>query len=101
MKNKHTRRATNTLVMHGSHHICISMQEKTHSLRKGQSVVYRPRLLDFDVSAVVRTRHRDNTVTVEARHVLDDNGKPQSGYLGYRYRTPVDCVRPTNRRLHA
>jgi len=62
-------------------------------MKPGTPVTYRPRYLDFDVSAVVRRQHRDGTVTVEARHVLDEHGKPDSGYLGYRYRTPRETLK--------
>lgn len=70
----------------------------TAQLRKGSFVTYPVRKLT--ISAVVRTMHRDGSVTVEARHVLDAS-KPHGisgGYLGYRYRmaredlTPAECA---------
>jgi hypothetical protein len=38
------------------------------------------------VQARVDRCHRDGTCTVTARHFLDSNGKPDSSWLGYRYR---------------
>ena len=63
------------------------------NLIKGSSVVYRPRGLDFDVSAWVDRVHRDGTVTVTARHFLDEDGKPEGGWLGYSYRTKAEHLR--------
>lgn len=64
-------------------------------MKKGDFVLYS---LPFtnrmaDVRAIVRTMHRDGTVTIEARHVLDKNGKPEGGYLGYRYRVGANLLR--------
>lgn len=64
----------------------------TTNLKPGTHVTYRPRHLDFNVSAIVRHVHRDGTVTVEARHILDDNGEPEGGYLGYTYRFPKELL---------
>lgn len=61
-------------------------------IKRGALVTYRPRHLDFDVSAIVRRVHRDGTATVEARHWLDENGKPDGCYLGYCYRIPQEMV---------
>ncbi len=53
-------------------------------MHKGQHLTYR--LSGFGrVSAIVRTVHRDGSVTVEARHQLKD-GEPVGPYLGYKYR---------------
>lgn len=46
------------------------------------------------VSAVVRTIHRDGSVTVEAFHFVKD-GKPQGGFLGYKYRMDRAALRAT------
>ena len=59
------------------------------NIHKGDRVTYRPRFLDFDVSADVLRVHRDGTVTVRARFPLDDDGKEDGNWLGYTYR--FDC----------
>lgn len=38
------------------------------------------------IRAIVRTRHTDGTVTVEACHHLGDDGQPSGAYLGFKYR---------------
>lgn len=52
--------------------------------RKHQFVTYEVR--GRTISAIVRAVHRDGTVTVEARHELDQSGNIRGCYLGYRYR---------------
>lgn len=52
------------------------------------SIVYYhlPHVLGRRVKAIVDTVHRDGTVTVTARHVVDEDGEPEGGFLGYQYR---------------
>lgn len=52
--------------------------------RKHQHVTYDCR--GRTITAIIRRAHRDGTVTVEARHVLDDSGNIQGCYLGFRFR---------------
>lgn len=52
-------------------------------MKKGKIVTYKVRKLLIE--AIVRTMHRDGSVTVEARHELRE-GKPYGCYMGYRYR---------------
>lgn len=60
-------------------------------LRKGQFGTYSiTRLGGWKVRAMVLTVHRDGTITIEARHALDEKGKIQGGYLGYRYRMKAE-----------
>lgn len=54
-------------------------------MKKGDFVTYRC-AADGQVRAIVRTVHRDGSVTVEARHHLNREGNPDGGYLGYKYR---------------
>lgn len=59
-------------------------------MKKGTLVTYKAG--PYTVAAIVRTRHRDNSCTVEARHFLK-RGKPAGCYLGYRYRMPREWLR--------
>ena len=63
-------------------------------IQKHDHVTYRNWTGYCVISAIVRTVHRDGTATVEARFVLDDQGQPQPGYLGYRYRFDQDMLTP-------
>lgn len=45
------------------------------------------------IRAIVRRVHRDGTVTVEARHVLDRKGRAVGGYIGFRYRVRARDLR--------
>jgi hypothetical protein len=57
------------------------------TLRKGQLVTYRARDGEGPlIEAIVRTAHRDESCTVEARFVLNDDGSYRPGFLGYRYK---------------
>lgn len=66
-----------------------------HGIKRGASVRYNahgdPRI---PISARVDRVHRDGSVTVQARHFLDDKGRPQGAFLGYRYRLDADAVTP-------
>lgn len=56
-------------------------------IRKSQVVYYHlPHVLGRRVKALVDTVHRDGTVTVTARHVVDEDGEPEGAFLGYQYR---------------
>lgn len=59
--------------------------------RRGQFVTYKAGHLT--IRAIVRNVHRDGTSTVEARFVLNRDGIPISGYLGYRYRLANSLLR--------
>jgi hypothetical protein len=62
----------------------------SEQVKKGQMVVYQSG--GHDISAIVRTAHRDGSATVEARHYLRD-GKWSGAYLGFRYRLAVSDLR--------
>lgn len=55
------------------------------AIRKGAHLTYVCNA-GVTVTAIARRVHRDDTVTVEARHTLDETGKPRGCYLGFRYR---------------
>jgi hypothetical protein len=69
-----------------------------NELSRGETVLYRPRFMDFDVRAKVRRLHRDGSVTVEAQWCLDDNGNDdtRAGFLGYKYRIDPSHLRKGN-----
>lgn len=64
----------------------------TKTLRNGDPITYRPRFLDFDVSAKVERVHKDGTVTVQARFLLSDDGEPEGCFLGYTYRIGMEMI---------
>lgn len=67
------------------------------NLRKHQHVTYYAPAANVQLSAIVRRVHTDATVTIEARHVLDDRGGIASPtYLGLRYRVPVEDLKPAS-----
>ena len=45
------------------------------------------------VKAVIKTRHTDGTVTVEAQHFLNEEGRIMQPYLGFKYRLPMSALR--------
>lgn len=61
---------------------------------KHQHVTYRAPLVEVTISAIVRRVHRDGTVTVEARFVLDKDGNATGGYLNHRYRISAKLLSP-------
>lgn len=64
------------------------------ALNRGQSVTYM--VGAQTVRAIVRTRHLDGTVTVEAAHELR-GGEPFGAYLGFRYRMDLNDLTPEPR----
>lgn len=60
-------------------------------VRKHQSVTYR--LPNGLVEAIVRIVHKDHTATIEARHFINEAGKIEGDYLGYRSRVPVSLLK--------
>lgn len=59
--------------------------------RKHQFVTYDVR--GRTISAIVRCAHRDGTVTVEARHELDERGRIHGCYIGHRFRYDANDLR--------
>lgn len=55
-------------------------------MRKGDHVTYKVWWSDWRVDAIVRSVHRDDSVTVEARFMLDVRGQRTGTYIGHRYR---------------
>jgi hypothetical protein len=49
----------------------------------------------------VETVHRDGTYTVQALFALDEHGKDQPGFLGYRYRVSANNLAPLARTVSA
>lgn len=58
---------------------------------KGEVVEYKTG--NQRVRAIVRTRHKDGSATVEAGHFLSDQGVPVGAYLGFKYRLDAADLR--------
>lgn len=59
------------------------------TLKLGQAVFYTRGDTTFEVR--VKRLHRDGTATVEAMFSIKGNER-MHGYLGYRYRVPVEAL---------
>ncbi len=63
-------------------------------MRKGDIVTYKVWWSKQRVNAIVRSVHRDGSVTVEARFMLDEKGEREGGYVGHKYRLYQNDVYP-------